>query len=92
MPREISLFVHMSLGLAVIAFVIARLFGRMTFVFGGSGSFECRLSEFVRNIEIRRFPDTSKNASKTDGWSKFLLVFSMQRGKSSGKSGIKPIT
>jgi cytochrome b561 len=25
-PREIGLFVHMSLGLAVIAFVIARLF------------------------------------------------------------------
>lgn len=29
-PREIGLFVHMSLGLAVIAFVIARLFWRLS--------------------------------------------------------------
>jgi len=30
MPRELGLFVHMSLGLAIVAFVVARLFWRLS--------------------------------------------------------------
>jgi hypothetical protein len=52
------------------------------------------LNSLVRNIEIRRepliFPDTNKNANKTDGWSELLLVFSMRREDFSEKSGIEP--
>jgi hypothetical protein len=37
-------------------------------------------------------PDTSKNASKADGRSEFLLVFSMRREKFPEKSGIEPMS
>ena len=42
--------------------------------------------KFAVNV---RFPDTSKNASKTDGWSELLRVFSVRRGEFFRKSGIE---
>jgi hypothetical protein len=46
------------------------------------------ISKFAGNVW---FPDTNKNANKTDSCSELLVVFSMRREIFPEKSGIKPM-